>query len=62
MAEKNVFRLSVNVQIANSEWASGGLSIRDEFFIATVTFAEAAEILEAFHTLCQKYAIGKEGK
>jgi hypothetical protein len=51
----NEFRLQVNVQISNAAWASGAVSIRDEVVIAPVGFQEMAQILEAFHVLCEKY-------
>lgn len=57
MDNRNIFRLSVNVQIQNAQWASGGLMIRDEVVIEAVDFKQAAEILEAFHVLTQKYKV-----
>ncbi len=55
MEKPNEFRLQVNVTISSVQWASGGLSIRDEVIIAPVGFEEMARILEAFHVLCEKY-------
>ena len=55
MEKANEFRLTVNVQICNSQWAGGGVQIRDEVVIAPVGFAEMAAILEAFHVLVERY-------
>lgn len=57
MTKPNEFRLSVNIQIANSEWSSGGIQVREEVVIAPATFVQMADILEAFHVLCEKYRL-----
>jgi hypothetical protein len=57
MSTPNTYRLEVNAQISGPEWASGGISIREQVTIGPLDFKSMAEILNAFHTLCQKYQV-----
>jgi hypothetical protein len=50
-------RLRLNVRISlNSQSAPyGGLEVNEDVQLTPRSFSEMAEILEAFHVLCEKY-------
>ena len=57
MAENKKYRLWVEVRISDEHFQTGTLTVRDEVTIEPVTFGQMAEILQAFHVLCEKYRV-----